>query len=46
MAKFTALKEEFSTCREFLIALGDEKRQAIIIRLLEDQACQGCELLN
>ncbi|GAB6093236.1 ArsR/SmtB family transcription factor [Furfurilactobacillus curtus] len=41
MAKFTALKEAFSTCSDFLIALGDEKRQAIIIRLLEDQACQG-----
>ncbi|MBO0431324.1 metalloregulator ArsR/SmtB family transcription factor [Enterococcus sp. DIV0660C] len=41
MADFTNLKKEFSEVSNFLIALGDEKRQAIIIRLLEDRACQG-----
>ncbi|WP_207941528.1 hypothetical protein DOK78_000293 [Enterococcus sp. DIV2402] len=41
MADFTELKKEFSEVSDFLIALGDEKRQAIIIRLLEEGACKG-----
>ncbi len=41
MADFTELKKEFADVSDFLIALGDAKRQAIIIRLLEDKACQG-----
>lgn len=35
------LKSEFAALSDFLVALGDEKRQAIIIALLEDHACQG-----
>ncbi len=41
MAYFTELKKEFAEVSDFLIALGDEKRQAIIVRLLEEGACQG-----
>ena len=41
MADFTELKKEFAEVSDFLIALGDEKRQAIIVRLLEEGACQG-----
>lgn len=41
MADLTALKKEFSEVSDFLIALGDEKRQAIILALLADKACQG-----
>lgn len=41
MADFTELKKEFSAVSEFLVALGDEKRQAIIIALLADRACEG-----
>lgn len=35
------LQSEFSEISDFLITLGDEKRQAIIIALLEDKACKG-----
>lgn len=41
MADFTQLKKEFAAASDFLIALGDEKRQAIIIRLLENGSCKG-----
>lgn len=41
MADFTELKKEFAEVSDFLIALGDEKRQAIIVRLLEEGAGQG-----
>lgn len=37
----TNLKQEFTEVSDFLIALGDEKRQAIIIALLQDKACEG-----
>ncbi|MDT2673771.1 ArsR/SmtB family transcription factor [Enterococcus dongliensis] len=35
------LQNRFSEASDFLLALGDEKRQAIIIALLEDPACKG-----
>lgn len=41
MADFTGLKKDFAEVSDFLIALGDEKRQAIIIALLEEGACKG-----
>lgn len=41
MKNLSQLKNEFSNLSDFLIALGDEKRQAIIIALLEDKACDG-----
>lgn len=40
MPDFTQLKTDFSAASDFLVAVGDEKRQAIIIALLEaDDAC-------
>lgn len=45
MADFNALKEEFAACSDFLVALGDSKRQAIIIRLLEaEHVCDGLQV--
>ncbi|QZO08858.1 ArsR/SmtB family transcription factor [Enterococcus raffinosus] len=41
MSDLKKIKNEFSEVSDFLIALGDEKRQAIIIALLEDKACKG-----
>lgn len=38
------LRLDFAEVSDFLIALGDEKRQAIIIRLLETGACQGVQV--
>ncbi|GEK06626.1 metalloregulator ArsR/SmtB family transcription factor [Schleiferilactobacillus harbinensis] len=35
------IKTEFDTVQEFLIAVGDEKRQAIIIALLHQQSGAG-----
>lgn len=46
MADFTALKNEFLACSDFLIALGDEKRQAIIIKLLENKVCKGLRVID
>ncbi|WP_125705819.1 ArsR/SmtB family transcription factor [Lacticaseibacillus daqingensis] len=45
MANFVALKQEFAACSDFLVALGDSKRQAIIIRLLEaEKVCDGLQV--
>lgn len=45
MADFDALRQEFAACSDFLIALGDAKRQAIIIRLLEaERVCDGLQV--
>ena len=41
MKELEGIQTEFTALSDFLIALGDEKRQAIIIALLEDQACVG-----
>lgn len=41
MTDLAQLKTEFTEVSNFLIALGDEKRQAIILRLLEEETCQG-----
>ncbi|MEG0256217.1 MAG: metalloregulator ArsR/SmtB family transcription factor [Vagococcus sp.] len=38
------LQQDFSEVSDFLIALGDEKRQAIIIRLLESGSCKGVQV--
>lgn len=40
------LKIEFEEVKDFLIALGDEKRQIIMIALLNDHACNGCQGLR
>ncbi|WP_338997760.1 metalloregulator ArsR/SmtB family transcription factor [Lactococcus formosensis] len=42
--KFEHLKHELSEVGHFLIALGDEKRQAIIIKLLEESDCKGIQV--
>ena len=36
MKELEGIQTEFTALSDFLIALGDEKRQAIIIALLED----------
>lgn len=41
MKNLEQLKNEFANLSEFLIAIGDETRQSIIIALLEDNACNG-----
>lgn len=42
--KFDNLKHELNEVGDFLIALGDEKRQAIIIKLLENSDCKGIQV--
>ncbi|WP_125573775.1 ArsR/SmtB family transcription factor [Levilactobacillus huananensis] len=37
MSNLTKLKHEFANASEFLVALGDQKRQAIIIALLDQK---------
>ncbi len=44
MMKFDNLKHELNEVGDFLIALGDEKRQAIIIKLLENSDCKGIQV--
>lgn len=44
--KVEKLKTEFEEVKDFLIALGDEKRQIIIIALLNDHACQGLRVVD
>ena len=44
MNKYHHMKKELTDVSDFLIALGDEKRQAIIIRLLEEETCQGIQV--
>lgn len=40
------LKQEFNAVSDFLIALGDPKRQQIIITLMQDHACQGLRVID
>lgn len=46
MTDLKQLKNEFAELSNFLVALGDEKRQAIIIALLADHACQGLRVTD
>ncbi|WP_159722520.1 ArsR/SmtB family transcription factor [Enterococcus sp. CSURQ0835] len=46
MSDLKQLKNEFAALSDFLIALGDEKRQAILIALLADHACQGLRVTD
>lgn len=41
MTDFQKLQQEFAKSSPFLTALGDEKRQAIIMALLAQGSCQG-----
>lgn len=44
MSDYAQLQKNLNDVSGFLIALGDEKRQAIIIRLLEDAGCDGLQV--
>lgn len=44
MKSLKALKNEFLEISDFLVALGDPKRQAIIVRMLEETSCQGLQV--
>ncbi|MFK4568098.1 ArsR/SmtB family transcription factor [Enterococcus sp. UD-01] len=46
MTDYSMLKQEFYDLSDFLIALGDKKRQAIIIRLLEEKNCDGLQVTS
>lgn len=46
MVQLTQLKNDFREISDFLIALGDEKRQAIVIALLEEKACEGLRVVD
>lgn len=40
------LNHEFSVVSDFLIAIGDSKRQQIIITLMQDKACTGLRVID
>lgn len=44
MADYSELRQELKDVSGLLIALGDEKRQAIIIKLLEEKDCSGLQV--
>ena len=46
MIDYANLQQDFSELSDFLIALGDKKRQAIIIRLLEAENCAGLQVTS
>ena len=46
LADYSLLKQELYDLSNFLIALGDKKRQAIIIRLLEEKDCAGLQVTS
>ncbi|WP_122647279.1 ArsR/SmtB family transcription factor [Enterococcus mediterraneensis] len=46
MNDYSILKQDLHDLSDFLIALGDEKRQAIIIQLLEEKNCGGLQVTS
>lgn len=40
------LQMDFNDVKEFLMALGDEKRQAIIVTLLQQPTCKGLRVTD
>ncbi|KAF0421935.1 ArsR/SmtB family transcription factor [Pediococcus pentosaceus] len=44
MTNFNQLKQDLNSVSEFLVTLGDEKRQSIIIRLLSESNCDGLQV--
>ncbi|CAM3089211.1 ArsR/SmtB family transcription factor [Lactiplantibacillus plajomi] len=44
MSDYTELQKNLTDISDFLIALGDDKRQAIIIKLLENADCTGLQV--
>lgn len=46
MKDYSILKQDLFQLSDFLIALGDKNRQAIIIRLLEEKNCAGLQVTS
>lgn len=46
LADYSTLKQELYDLSDFLIALGDKNRQAIIVRLLEEKDCDGLQVTS
>ncbi|WP_042473493.1 ArsR/SmtB family transcription factor [Bacillus ndiopicus] len=46
MDSLQQLKKDFDEVSDFLIALGDEKRQSIIITLLQADNCKGLRVID
>lgn len=46
MSDFCSLEKEFLDVREFLVAIGDEKRQSIIIKLMAEDDCGGLQVTD
>ncbi|WP_270334682.1 ArsR/SmtB family transcription factor [Ligilactobacillus acidipiscis] len=44
MPNYSNLKQDLEEVSDFLLALGNENRQAIIIRLLEENSCTGIQI--
>ena len=44
MADLHQIQTEFTNVSSFLTALGDQKRQAIIISLLKTNSCEGLQV--
>lgn len=44
MPNYSNLKQDLEEVSDFLLALGNENRQAIIIRLLEESNCTGTQI--
>lgn len=44
MKNYDELKQNFTDLSELLIAIGDKKRQSIIIKLLEEKSCHGLQV--
>lgn len=46
MENLQKLAIEFNEISDFLIALGDEKRQSIIMTLLQNHSCKGLRVID
>lgn len=44
MHNYQKLKDDLKNVSNFLVILGDQKRQAIIIKLLEEKDCEGLQV--
>lgn len=46
MDEMKVIKQSFAELSPFLTALGDEKRQSIILELMADKACAGLQVTD
>lgn len=46
MDEMKVIKQSFAELSPFLTALGDEKRQSIILELMADKACDGLQVTD